>query len=143
MFEADSVTRLFRITRHIGAVATGLIADARSLISRARHEASDYAYKHAHPIPIDLLARRIANLNQLSTQEAGMRPMGVALTLIGIDEERGGPKVNVFCVDIILFILIFIYLRCSNVTRLAFTLDTLPPLPVPNPLTSKTPSKRS
>ena len=22
-----------------------------------------------------------------------MRPMGVALTLIGIDEERGGPKV--------------------------------------------------
>lgn len=94
MFEADSVTRLFRITRHIGAVATGLIADARALISRARHEASDYAYKHAHPIPIDLLARRIANLNQLSTQEAGMRPMGVALTLIGIDEERSGPKVT-------------------------------------------------
>ena len=25
MFEVDSVTRLFRITRHIGAVATGLI----------------------------------------------------------------------------------------------------------------------
>lgn len=94
MFEADSVTRLFRVTRHIGAVATGLIADARALISRARHEASDYAYKHAHPIPIDLLARRIANLNQLSTQEAGMRPMGVALTLIGIDEEFGGPKVK-------------------------------------------------
>ena len=93
MFEADSVTHIFRVTRHIGAVATGLIADARSLISRARHEASEYAYKHAHPIPIDLLARRIANLNQLSTQEAGMRPIGVALTLIGIDEERGGPKV--------------------------------------------------
>ena len=102
MFEADSVTRLFRITRHIGAVATGLIADARSLISRARQEASDYAYKHAHAIPIDLLARRIANLNQLSTQEAGMRPMGVALTLIAIDEERGGPKVS----DLILIIII-------------------------------------
>ena len=93
MFESSSVTRLFRITRNIGAVATGLIPDARSLIYRARYEASDYAYKHACPIPIDILARRIANLNQLSTQEAGMRPMGVALTLIGIDEERGGPKV--------------------------------------------------
>ena len=98
MYEADSVTRIFRVTRNIGAVATGLIGDARSLISRARHEASDYAYKHACPIPIDLLARRIANLNQLSTQEAGMRPMGVSLTLIGIDEERGGPKVMEMCV---------------------------------------------
>ena len=106
MFEADSVTRLFRVTRNIGAVASGLIADARALISRARHEASDYAYKHAHPIPIDLLARRIANLNQLSTQEAGMRPMGVALTLIGIDEERGGPKVSVFVIFIIYCLLL-------------------------------------
>lgn len=140
MFEADSVTRIFRITRHIGAVASGLIADARSLISRARHEASDYAYKHAHPIPIDLLARRIANLNQLSTQEAGMRPMGVALTLIGIDEERGGPKVSELqCIRYFLFTLF----RCLSVTRLAFTLVTLPRPQVPKPSTFKMPLKKS
>lgn len=94
MFEPDSVTRLFKITRNIGAVATGLIADSRALVARARQEASNYAYKHAHEIPIDLLARRVANLAQVSTQEAGMRPLGVALTLIGIDEERGGPQVS-------------------------------------------------
>lgn len=137
MFEADSVTRLFRITRHIGAVATGLIADARSLISRARHEASDYAYKHAHPIPIDLLARRIANLNQLSTQEAGMRPMGVALTLIGIDEERGGPKVKNRVQNL------FYFCRFSNVTPLGFTLVTLQLPLVQRPSTSKTLLKRN
>ena len=72
-----------------------------------------------------------------------MRPMGVALTLIGIDEERGGPKAKCILCGYNSLYLNFIYLRCSNVTRLAFTLDTLPPLPVPNPLTSKTPSKRS
>lgn len=94
MFEGESVTRLFRITREIGCVATGLIADSRSLVARARHEASNYAYKHAHPIPIDMLARRVANLAQVSTQEAGMRPMACMLTFIGIDEERGGPQVS-------------------------------------------------
>ena len=88
------MTRLFRITREIGCVATGPIADARSLVARARHEASNYAYKHAHPIPIDLLARRIGNLAQVATQEAGMRPMACMLTLIGIDEERGGAQVR-------------------------------------------------
>lgn len=93
MFEAGSVTRLFRITKNIGVVATGLIADARYLVSRIRQEASNYSYKHSHEIPVDLLARRIANLNQLLTQEAGMRPMGVELMLIAIDEERGGPQV--------------------------------------------------
>ncbi len=94
MFEGDSVTRLFKITREIGCVATGLIADSRSLVARARHEASNYAYNHAHSIPIDLLARRVANLAQVATQEAGMRPMACMLTLIGIDEERGGPQVR-------------------------------------------------
>jgi len=40
-----------------------------------------------------MLARRIANLNQVFTQQAGLRPYGAALTLIGMDEERGGPQV--------------------------------------------------
>ena len=94
MFEPASVTRLFQLTRQIGCVATGPIADCRSLVARARHEAASYAHKHAHPIPIDLLARRVANLAQVSTQEAGMRPMAVMLTMIGMDEERGGAQVR-------------------------------------------------
>lgn len=36
-----------------------------------------------------MLSRRLANINQVSTQQAAMRPLGVALTLIGIDPEFG------------------------------------------------------
>jgi 20S proteasome alpha/beta subunit len=36
-----------------------------------------------------LIAIRIANINQVYTQRAGMRPLGIAVVLIGIDDEHG------------------------------------------------------
>lgn len=83
------MTRLFALTNKIGAVVTGLPADARAHVTRARHEAAEFRYKFGYDIPVDLLARRIANLNQVSTQQASMRPLGTAITLIAIDDERG------------------------------------------------------
>lgn len=83
------MSRLFALTPTIGCVATGLIPDARAHVARARQEAAEFKYKFGYDIPVDLLARRIANLNQVSTQQAAMRPLGTALTLISVDDERG------------------------------------------------------
>lgn len=77
------------MTPKIGCVATGLIPDSRAHVARARAEAAEFKYKYGYDIPIDLLSRRIANLNQVSTQQASMRPLGTALTLIAIDDEKG------------------------------------------------------
>ncbi|ANB13354.1 proteasome core particle subunit alpha 1 [Sugiyamaella lignohabitans] len=40
-------------------------------------------------MPCDVLAKRLANINQIYTQRAYMRPLGVAITLISVDDELG------------------------------------------------------
>merc|ERR1711865_680645 len=52
-------------------------------------EAADFRNKYAYEVPPGYLAGRMADENQVYTQHAYMRPMGVALTVIGIDEELG------------------------------------------------------
>lgn len=52
-------------------------------------EAADFKYKYGYSITPDLLAKRMANMNQVYTQRAAMRPYGVSMLLVGIDSERG------------------------------------------------------
>lgn len=40
-------------------------------------------------MPPHVLAQRVADIAQVSTQQAYMRPLGTAMILIGIDEETG------------------------------------------------------
>ncbi len=64
-------------------------ADARAQVQRAKMEAADFKYKYGYAITPDLLAKRMANMNQVYTQRAAMRPYGVSMILVGIDPERG------------------------------------------------------
>jgi len=40
-------------------------------------------------MPADVLTRRLADLAQVSTQQAFQRPLGVATMVVGIDAEKG------------------------------------------------------
>ncbi|GMG23503.1 unnamed protein product [Ambrosiozyma monospora] len=70
-------------------LATGSIADARSLAMRARAESAEFQYKNGYEMPVSAVAKRMANLAQVYTQKAYMRPMGVSLMFISFDDEDG------------------------------------------------------
>lgn len=48
---------------------TGSIADARASVNRARGEAAEFRYKNGYEMPCDVLAKRLANINQVYTQK--------------------------------------------------------------------------
>jgi len=92
LMKAESVTHVFKITDRIGCVMTGRIADARVNVQRARYEAATFEFKFGYEIPVSFLAKRMADHAQLFTQYAGIRPQGVVMTLIGVDEESKEPQ---------------------------------------------------
>lgn len=68
---------------------TGLMADAKAQVVRTQSEAAEFRYKYGYEITPDALAQRMANINQVYTQRAAMRPLGIAMLLIGNDEFLG------------------------------------------------------
>ncbi len=81
----DSAEKIFQVDEHIGAVAAGLLADARVIVNQARVRAQVHKITYEEPIDAWTLARVIGDRMQLSTLYAGLRPFGVALLIAGAD----------------------------------------------------------
>jgi len=87
LHDPDSVTNMYHVTDKIGLVMTGIVPDARSSVNRLRHEASEFKFNYGYDIPVSYLAKRAADIAQVYTQHANMRPLGIAMIIVGIDEE--------------------------------------------------------
>lgn len=101
---ADTVTSVYQISQTVGCAAIGMIPDAKFQVKRAQGEAASWKYKNGYDMPCELLAKKMADLNQYYTQNAEMRSLGcgectaqktrlklkfAALLFISFDDEKG------------------------------------------------------
>ena len=71
-------------------------ADVRAQVERLRYEAQEFEFKHGYAMPVHVLAKRIADICQVYTQEASSRALACMMLLIGAESEKGA---QVFKVD--------------------------------------------
>ena len=86
----DSIEKIFAIDHHIGCATSGLVADARALVDRARVEAQLNRISYDEPVAVEHLTKRICDYKQGYTQYGGGRPFGTALLVAGVDQT--GPR---------------------------------------------------
>lgn len=75
---------------------TGSIADARASVGRARGEAAEFRYKNGYEMPCDVLAKRLANINQVYTQRVSSSE---ALALAFSSLSMAGIHAPIRCCD--------------------------------------------
>ena len=81
----ESIEKVYKIDDHIGFATSGLVADARQLVERARVQCQINRITYSASIPVDTMAKRICDFKQSFTQYGGSRPFGTALLIAGVD----------------------------------------------------------
>ena len=90
LVEPSSIEKIFMIDEHIGCATSGLVADARVLVDRARMEAQINRITYDEKIQVKTLVKKICDFKQTYTQYGGVRPFGTAFLIGGVDDE--GPR---------------------------------------------------
>ncbi|MHA1268669.1 MAG: archaeal proteasome endopeptidase complex subunit alpha [Candidatus Helarchaeota archaeon] len=87
--EPDSIEKIFKIDNHIGCAIAGLTADARVLIDQARIQCQINLLTYDEPISVKRLTKKVCELKQKYTMYSGVRPFGVSLLIVGVDDLDG------------------------------------------------------
>ena len=85
LIEPKSIEKIFKIDSHIGCATSGLVADARALVGRARIECQVNAFNYSEDLAVETLVKKICDFKQSYTQYGGVRPFGTAMLMAGID----------------------------------------------------------
>jgi len=80
-----TIEKLFKVDEHVGAVAAGLLADARVLVNQLMVRAQVNRITYGEAMDIWSLAKVLGDRMQLSTLYAGLRPFGVSFLVGGVD----------------------------------------------------------
>ncbi|XP_033647887.1 proteasome subunit alpha type-5-like [Asterias rubens] len=95
LMEVSSIEKIVEVDSHIGCAMSGLIADSRTMIDRARVEAQSHWFTYNEKMSVEAVTQAVSNLAmQFGDDDADSgamsRPFGVALLFAGCDEK--GPR---------------------------------------------------
>ncbi|KAK2189850.1 hypothetical protein NP493_95g02000 [Ridgeia piscesae] len=95
LIEPSSIEKIMEVDTHIGCAMSGLIADSRTMIDRARVEAQNHWFTYNERMSVESITQAVSNLAlQFGDDDADpgamSRPFGVALLFAGIDPK--GPQ---------------------------------------------------
>lgn len=90
-----SIEKIYEVDKHMGCAMSGLIADSRTMVDKARVEGQNHWFTYNEPMSVESLTQSLSNLalsfgNRDYGKAAMSRPFGVALLIGGIDEK--GPR---------------------------------------------------
>ncbi len=85
LIEPASIEKIFKLGDHVGCATSGLVADARVLVDRARIDAQMNRVTYDERIEVETLVKKICDFKQTYTQYGGVRPFGTALLIAGVD----------------------------------------------------------
>ena len=73
----DSIEKMYKIDDHIGITTSGLVADARQLVDRARVQCQINRMTYGDSIPVPTLVKKMCDHKQSFTQYGGARPLSL------------------------------------------------------------------
>ncbi|XP_054277705.1 proteasome subunit alpha type-5-like [Macrosteles quadrilineatus] len=95
LLELTTIEKIVEVDKHIACAVSGLIADSRTLVDRARVECQNHWFVYDERMGVESVAQAVSNLaiqfGDSDEDGAAMsRPFGVAMLFAGIDEK--GPQ---------------------------------------------------
>lgn len=90
LVDEGSIEKIAMVCDNIGMVYAGMGPDARVLVVKARKAAQTYKRTYGQCPPVYMLVKEVAAVMQEYTQSGGVRPFGVSLLIVGVDET--GPS---------------------------------------------------
>ncbi|CAH0391989.1 unnamed protein product [Bemisia tabaci] len=95
LMEPNTVEKIVEVDKHVGCAVSGLIADSRTMIDRARVECQNHWFTYDERMSVESVAQAVSNL-AIQFGDSGddggamSRPFGVAILFAGCDEK--GPQ---------------------------------------------------
>ncbi|MBN1159940.1 MAG: archaeal proteasome endopeptidase complex subunit alpha [Candidatus Diapherotrites archaeon] len=83
----ESFRKIFQIEDNIVISYSGMVGDARHLLTFAREKAEEYRLVYGTEIPLNELIKEVSAVVQLYTQYGGVRPYGVSLMIGGVTDH--------------------------------------------------------